>query len=141
MGIGIREARQNLPTLVKRAARAHEDIQLGSRGTDEVTLVSTHKYERMQREIDRLRDHVQRLIARLESAAGASDRSADPAAPFAGLQRALEEGRLGFEPDEEPRERTFIQDYTGTSPGTREERIRFGGDSPRPGFRRTLPRA
>lgn len=141
MGIGIREARQNLPTLIKRAARTDEDIQLGSRGTDEVTLVSTHKYERMLDELSRLRSHVQRLSARLEALSDKTDRLAEEARPFAGLQRALEEGRLGFEPDPEPRERTLIPDYTSTSFASREERIRFGSNTPEPEFRRTVPRA
>lgn len=141
MGIGVREARQNLPTLIKRAARTDEDIQLGSRGTDEVTLVSTHKYERMRQELDRLRSQIRRLSARLEPLSDRTDRLADEERPFAGLQRALEEGRLGFEPDPSPRERTFFPDYAGTSAITREERIRIGGRTPQPEFRRTLPRA
>ena len=141
MGIGIREARQNLPTLIKRAAQNDEDIQLGSRGADEVTLVSTGKYERMRRELDHLQGVIERLTARLDAASATADRLAGEVQPFAGLQRALEEGRLSMQPDGSPRVRTYFPDYTGVSSVSREERIRFGSNTPQPEFRRTKPRA
>jgi PHD/YefM family antitoxin component YafN of YafNO toxin-antitoxin module len=141
MGIGIREARQNLPTLIKRAAQHDEVIQLGARGADEVTLVSTGKYERMRRELDHLQDVIERLRARLDAASATSDRLAGEEQPFAGLQRALEEGRLSMRPDDTPRVRTVFPDYTGISSFSREERIQMGSSTPEPEFRRTLPRA
>ena len=61
--------------------------------------------------------------------------------PFAGLQRALDEGRLSLRLDAAPRVRRLIPDYSGISPVSREERIRFGSNSPQPEFRRTHPRA
>jgi PHD/YefM family antitoxin component YafN of YafNO toxin-antitoxin module len=140
MGIGIREARNSLPTLIKRAANDNEDIQLGSRGADEVTLVATGKYERMQRELDRLRSKVKQLNARLDSLSGDGEPAVEEK-PFAGLQRALEEGRLSLRPDDTPRVRTVFPDYTGTSSFSREERIRMGSSTPEPEYRRTLPRA
>jgi prevent-host-death family protein len=141
MGIGIREARNTLPTLVKRAAQNEEDIQLGSRGTDEVTLVSTDKYERMQRELARLRSRVKQLNAQIVSAAPGQASPADQPRPFAGLQRALEEGRLSLRADPAPRVRRLIPDYTGISPVPREEQIRLASHSPEPTYRRTKPRA
>jgi PHD/YefM family antitoxin component YafN of YafNO toxin-antitoxin module len=142
MGIGIREARQNLPTLIKRAAQYDEDIQLGARGADEVTLVSTDKYERMRRELDHLQGVIERLTARLETASATADRLAgEVQQPFAGLQRALEEGRLSVQPDDAPRVRRYIPGYTGISPVSREEQIRLASRSPQPAQRRTLPRA
>jgi prevent-host-death family protein len=141
MGIGIREARQNLPTLVKRAAQEEEDIQLGSRGADAVTLVSTGKYERMRQELDRLQGVIERLTARLEAASARADQLAGAEPPFAGLQRALEEGRLSVQPDDIPRVRTYFPGYTGVSSVSREERIQFGGNTTQPEFRRARPRA
>lgn len=141
MGIGIREARQNLPTLIKRAARHEEDIQLGSRGTDEVTLVSTGKYERLQQELDRLQGVIERLRARLNATSETVNPLTGAEQPFAGLQRALEEGRLSLQPDSTPRVRTYYPDYTGVGAVSREERIRFGSNTPEPEFRRPAPRA
>lgn len=141
MGIGIREARQNLPTLIKRAAQNDEDIQLGARGADEVTLVSTGKYERMRRELAHLEGVIERLTARLDAASATADRLADEVQPFAGLQRALEEGRLSMQPDGAPRVRRYIPDYTGISPVSREEQIRLASQLKQPAQQRTRPRA
>jgi PHD/YefM family antitoxin component YafN of YafNO toxin-antitoxin module len=141
MGIGIREARQNLPTLIKRAAQLDEVIQLGARGADEVTLVSTGKYERMRRELDHLQEVIERLRARLDAASATSDRLAGEEQPFAGLQRALEEGRLSMRPDDTPRVRRLIPGYTGISPVPREEQIRLASQFQQPAQQRTQPRA
>ena len=60
--------------------------------------------------------------------------------PFAGLQQALEDGRLSVSPDDAPRAREYFHDYTGLSSVPREERIRLGMGSCEPEFRRTTPR-
>jgi hypothetical protein len=58
------------------------------------------------------------------------------APPFAGLQRALDEGRLSVRADEAPRSRCYIPDFPQASVADREARIRFGSASPVPEFRR-----
>ncbi|WP_420130087.1 hypothetical protein [Longimicrobium sp.] len=138
MGLGIREARNALPSLIKRAAEENEDIQLGARGADEVTLVATRKYQWMSHELDHLRTEVAGLKERL---AQMSERADQPAGgyPFAGLQRALDSGRLKVGASE-PRIRRYLPDYADTSAVHREERIRFGSDTVQPQHRRPGPR-
>ena len=140
MGLGIREARNTLPSLIKRAAEADEEIQLGARGADEVTLVATRKYQRMSHELDDLRAEIATLKERLAQMSDRVDRAAGTGQPFAGLQRALDSGRLAVgAPD--PRMRRYIPDYQEASAVSREERLRFGGGTAEPRYRRPGPRA
>lgn len=141
MGIGIREARNNLPSLVKRAAEEEEEIRLGARGADEVTLVASRKYDRMHRELDRLRREIATLTERLANLSDATDRLAGEGQPFAGLQRALENGRLSIGSASAPRAHRYIPDYTDIISTNREARVRFGRDTAEPQFRRPGPRA
>lgn len=142
MAIGIREARENLPSLVKRAAYGEEDIVLGTRGAEEVTMVATRKYRRMQ-------ERLAVLEARTEGEMGTHDTAVQPVSregkgekPFSGLQRALEAGLLRIGRSSEPRHRRVIADYSPTSSLPREERIRIGSRGANgPEFRRKGPRA
>jgi IS5 family transposase len=53
----------------------------------------------------------------------------DTQATFAGLQRALDEGRLALRAEEAPRSRRYIPDFSLRSAIGREGRIRFGSAS------------
>lgn len=143
MGIGIREARSNLPSLIKRAASSGEDIRVGARGADEVTLVSTQKYRRLRRQLKRLRKEVAELRAVVkESTDGTAAVGTAQPEPFSGLQRALEEGQLRLGGGDEPRVRRLIPGYSPTSTVSRAERIRIGSrGSVEPEHRRDKPRA
>jgi antitoxin (DNA-binding transcriptional repressor) of toxin-antitoxin stability system len=137
MAIGIREARETLPALVKRAAGAGEEITLGARGADEVTLVASRKYARIRREVARLRQRVEELQARLDSLQEPERHRS----PFVSLQRSLEIGSLGAE-TRDARRRRYLPDYTPTGEPDRAERIRTGlGGAVEPEHRRTRPRA
>jgi hypothetical protein len=140
MGLGIREARNSLPSLIKRAAEEDEEIQLGARGADEVTLVATRKYQRMSHELDDLRTEIANLKERLAQMSDRVDRAAGTGQPFAGLQRALESGRLRVG-TREPRIREYMPDYRHSSAVSREERVRFGGGTVEPQYHRPGPRA
>lgn len=141
MGLGIREARNNLPSLIRRAADEEEEIQLGSRGADEVTLVATRKYRWMLDEVERLRAEIDALQARLAQVSDEASSTAGEARAFAGLQRALEAGHLRTgAPHSPPRARRYIEDYTATSAVDREARIRFGSGTAEPAHRRATPR-
>ena len=138
MGIGIREAREKLPSLVKRVAFGQEDIALGTRGSDEVTLVSSDKYARLKSELSQLRAELAEL--RRLGIPGGGHVQAVPAEPFAGLQAALDSGRLHVGP--EPRVRRFTPEETDLSATDRETRIRIGSrGTHEPERRRTAPRA
>jgi len=140
MGLGIREARNTLPSLIKRAAEEDEEIQFGARGADEVTLVGTHKYQRMSHELEDLRAEIAILKERLAQLADRGDPVAGSTQPFAGLQRALESGRLRVGTPE-PRIREYMPDYQYSSAVSREERVRFGGGTAEPQYHRPGPRA
>ncbi|HEX8245816.1 MAG TPA: hypothetical protein VF541_20045 [Longimicrobium sp.] len=92
MAMGIREARAKLPALVKRAASGREDLALGRYGADEVTLISSRKYAVLKEEVQRLRTAVLRpeLAPSTRPEPGGDQHDE----PFAGLQRALDQGRL-----------------------------------------------
>lgn len=141
MGIGIREARNNLPSLIKRAAEEDEEIRVGARGADEVTLVASRKYDRMRQELNRLRSEIARLTERLDTLSDKTDRLAGEGQPFAGLQRALENGSLSVGHASALRVRRYIPDYVETSSASREARVRFGQDTAEPQYRRLGPRA
>ena len=137
MAIGIREARETLPALVKRAAGGREEISLGARGADEVTLVASRKYARIRGEVARLRQRVHELQTRLD----ALEEPEGQRSPFASLQRALVTGSLGTEAGA-ARLRRYLPDYTPSGEPDRAERIRAGlGGAVEPEHRRTRPRA
>jgi PHD/YefM family antitoxin component YafN of YafNO toxin-antitoxin module len=137
VGLGIREARNSLPSLIKRAAEEDEEIQLGARGADEVTLVATRKYQRMSHELNDLRTEIATLKARLAQMAGGR---IDTSHPFSGLQHALDSGRLTVGTPE-TRIRRYIPDYVETGVAGRDERILFGSGTAEPQHRRPGPRA
>jgi hypothetical protein len=141
MGLGIREARNTLPSLIKRAAEEDEEIQLGARGADEVTLVATRKYRRMSRELDQLRTELAQVTERLVQMSDRVDRVAGAGQPFSGLQRALDSGRLSLGTTPAVRARQFITDYAHSGGLSREVRVRFGSDTDEPQYRRPGPRA
>jgi PHD/YefM family antitoxin component YafN of YafNO toxin-antitoxin module len=140
MGLGIREARNTLPSLIKRAAEEDEEIQLGARGADEVTLVATRKYQRMSNELEDLRTEIADLKERLAQMSDRVERAGGTGRPFAGLQRALESGRLSVGTPE-PRIREYMPDYRHSSAVSREERVRFGSGTAEPQYHRPGPRA
>jgi antitoxin (DNA-binding transcriptional repressor) of toxin-antitoxin stability system len=135
MAIGIREARETLPALVRRAARDGEEFSLGARGADEATLVGSRKYEEIRAEVKRLRARIRRMQARLEALEPDTRRN-----PFAQLQQALETGALAGGP-EPARIRRYLPDYTATGETDRDVRIRTGGRGAEPEHRRDRPRA
>jgi hypothetical protein len=140
MGIGIREAREALPSLIKRAALAGEDIQVGARGVDEVTLVATGKYRRLNDELTKLRSEV--VALRMQMAARPGSGTFDQGEPFSGLQSALEAGLLDVTPSEPRRARRVIPGYSAFGSHGREERIRIGArGNAEPERRRQSPRA
>lgn len=141
MGLGIREARNTLPSLIRRASEDEEEIQLGSRGADEVTLVATSKYRRMREEVDRLKAEVEALRDQLEQVIAEASGAAGEGRPFAGLQRALEAGQLRTGGEAGPRIRQYIDDYIAVSVVDRAARVQFGSDTAQPKYRRTGPRA
>lgn len=140
MGLGIREARNTLPSLIKRAADEEEEIQLGARGADEVTLVATRKYQRMSRELDDLRAENEQLRERLGQASDDA-RVTSTGRPYAGLQRALDQGQFTLASASAPRLRRYYPDYTHSGTASREDRIRFGSETAQPEYRRPQPRA
>ena len=138
MGIGIREAREKLPSLIKRAAFGQEDIALGTRGSDEVTLVSTDKYARLNSELRQLRMELAEL--RRRGIPGGGHVQPVSAEPFAGLQAALDSGLLQVGP--EPRVRRFTPCEADLSADDRETRVRIGSrGTHEPERRRSVPRA
>ena len=138
MAIGIREAREMLPSLVKRAAYGNEEILLGTRGNDEVAIVSAKRFASIKDELARLRAEVIELKRRgRESPSSSVTPSAEP---FAGLQRALDSGELSVAP--EPRVRRVIATEPEQRAVSRDERIRLGSrGNHEPERRRPGPRA
>jgi antitoxin (DNA-binding transcriptional repressor) of toxin-antitoxin stability system len=140
MGIGIREAREALPSLIKRAALAGEDIQVGARGVDEVTLVATGKYRRLNDELTKLRSEV--VALRTQVAGRPKGEMSALSEPFSGLQRALEAGLLDTTLSEPRRARRVIPGYSAFGSHGREDRIQIGSrGSVQPERRRRSPRA
>ncbi len=130
MGMAMKDVREQLSDLVKRAAYRGEQITFGPNRGDDVTLISTEKVRRMEAA---LRD-LERRIAELSRAEG------EPG-PFAGLQRELRSGALSARA-KSPRQRRLLPDLAVESAVPREERIRLGArDDRAPEFRRTRPRA
>src|SRR3954453_3006308 len=96
MGMAMKDVRDNLSDLVKRAKYGGEQITFGPNRGDDVTLVATAHVARME---TRLRE-VEEQLAALRRAA------TDPAA-FAGLQAALESGSISLRAPS-PRHRRVI---------------------------------
>lgn len=130
MGMAMKDVREQLSELVKRAAYRGEQITFGPNRGDDVTLIATDRVRRMEAA---LRD-LERRVAELSRAGG------EPGA-FAGLQRELEGGTLSVR-GESGRARRLLAALAVESPLTREERVRLGAQADHaPGFRRTRPRA
>jgi hypothetical protein len=68
------------------------------------------------------------------------ERRVDTQPPFAGLQRTLDQGQLGINPDASNRLRRYDPNWTGLSLVVRESRIRWGSASQIPELRRQTPR-
>lgn len=131
MGMAMKEVREQLSELVKRAKYQGEQITFGPHRGDDVTLVSTERLRELEA---RVREAEARL-AQLGSTSLAGE------APFAGLQRALESGVLSTQRNGS-RERRVLADSAVEVPLSREARIRLGAQDRRtPTYRRTLPRA
>ena len=130
MGMAMKDVREQLSELVKRATFRGEEITFGPNRGDDVTLIAT---ERVRRMAARLRKAEEELAA---------FRRSDPdAAPFAGLQAALDEGTLSVR-DDDRRSRRVLPNVAVDSALTRAERVRLGArDERAPDFRRSRPRA
>jgi hypothetical protein len=130
MGMAMKDVREQLSELVKRATFRGEEITFGPNRGDDVTLIAT---ERVRQMAARLREAEEEIAA---------FRRSDPrAAPFAGLQAALDGGTLSARGDER-RSRRVLPNVTAESPLTRAERVRLGArDERTPEFRRSRPRA
>lgn len=130
MGMAMKDVREQLSELVKRAKYRGEQITFGPHRGDDVTLIATEHMRRMEA---RLRE-VEARLSRMEDEAAGN-------APFAGLQRALEAGALSARSDR-VRTRRVLPDLAVEVPLSREERVRLGAQDTRtPPFRRTRPRA
>lgn len=130
MGMAMKDVRERLSELVKRAAYRGEQITFGPNHGDDVMLVATEKVRRLEADLREL----ERQITEMRRS------GAEPRA-FAGLQQELEAGALSSR-GETRRQRRVLPNVTPTSSVSREERIRLGaGDNPTSGFRRTRPRA
>lgn len=133
MGLGIREAREGLSGIVKRAAYGDEEIRIGTRGREEASLIATRKLAEMREEIARLR----RRLAMSESAAT----RIEVERPFAALQSAVEAGAFATGATM-TRRRRVMPGVRMTSKLSREEQARLGSrDSREPRFRRPTSRA
>jgi hypothetical protein len=130
MGMAMKDVREQLSELVKRAAYRGEQITFGSNRGDDVMLIATEKVRRLEAA---LRDLEQR-IAELSRAEG------EPS-PFADPQRELRSGGLSVRVDSH-RRRRLLPELALESSVPREERIRLGArDDRAPEFSRTRPRA
>jgi hypothetical protein len=130
MGMAMKDVREQLSELVKRAAYRGEQITFGPNRGDDVTLIATEKVRRMEAA---LRD-LERRVAEFSGEGGDTT-------PFAGLQRELRSGALSTR-GESSRARRLLPELALESAVPREERIRLGArDDRAPEFRRTRPRA
>ncbi|HEV7590347.1 MAG TPA: hypothetical protein VGO40_19710 [Longimicrobium sp.] len=129
-GMAMKDVREQLSELVKRAAFRGEEITFGPNRGDDVTLIAT---ERVRRMAARLREAEEELAA---------FRRSDPdMAPFAGLEAALDGGTLSVR-DDERHSRRLLPNVTVESTIARAERVRLGGrDDRAPEFPRSRPRA
>lgn len=130
MGMAMKDVRDRLSELVKRAAYRGEQITFGPNRGDDVTLIATEKVRHMEAALRDLERRVAEL-GREQSQGGA----------FVGLQRELQAGALSVR-DAASRRRRVLGELALESAVSREERIRLGGrDDRAPEFRRTRPRA
>ncbi len=130
MGMAMKDVRDRLSDLVKRATYGGEQITFGPNHGDDVTLIATKR-------VRQLEARVREIEARL---AELGSGKAEPV-PFAGLQHALEMGALSTRP-EPARSRRVLPDLADEVPISREERIRLGSQDTRvPTYRRARPRA
>jgi hypothetical protein len=128
--MAMKDVREQLSELVKRATFRGEEITFGPNRGDDVTLIAT---ERVRRMATRLRE-AERELAALR-------RGGPDAAPFAGLQAALDAGTLSLHSDDR-RTRRVLPEVAADSNLSRDERVRLGArDGRTPEFRRTRPRA
>lgn len=128
MGMAMKDVRDQLSDLVKRATYKGEQITFGPNHGDDVTLIATKRVRQLEASL-------REAEARLAELGG------DERAPFAGLQQALEAGTLSTRP-EAVRARRVLPDAAAETPISREERIRLGSQDTRvPTYRRTRPRA
>jgi len=128
--MAMKDVREQLSDLVKRATYRGEQITFGPNRGDEVTLIATEQVRRMAA---RLKEAEERLAELLRE-------RAEPGA-FAGLQEALASGELAVRGDDS-RARRVLPNLATESPLTRDDRIRLGARDARvPEFRRTRPRA
>ncbi|HKP74480.1 MAG TPA: hypothetical protein VJT67_03005 [Longimicrobiaceae bacterium] len=126
----MKDVRDNLSELVKRATYRGEKITFGPNRGDDVTLIATEDVRRMEA---RLRDAEAQIAALRRE-------SAEPV-PFAGLQTALESGAIDLR-GAAPRTRRVISTLDVESGISRDDRIAIGArDAREPEFRRTRPRA
>lgn len=128
--MAMKDVREQLSDLVKRATFRGETITFGPNRGDDVTLIATERVRRLE---ERLREAEEELVALRRD--GAEPR------PFAGLQAALDSGAITLRGDA-PRQRRLLPGLASEAPLSREERIRLGslGDAA-PEFRRSRPRA
>jgi hypothetical protein len=130
MGMAMKDVREQLSDLVKRATYRGEQITFGPNRGDDVTLIATEQVRRMAA---RLREVEERLTELLRE-------KTEPRA-FSGLQDALVSGELAVR-GADARIRRVLPEIATESALTRDDRIRLGGGDARvPEFRRTQPRA
>lgn len=130
MGMAMKDVRERLSELVKRAAYRGEQITFGPNHGDDVMLVATEQVRRLEAALREL----ERQITEMRRG------EAEPRA-FAGLQQELQAGTLSVR-RKDRRRRRVLSDTALESAVSREERIRLGArDDRTPEFRRTRPRA
>ncbi|HEX8454380.1 MAG TPA: hypothetical protein VF647_20030 [Longimicrobium sp.] len=128
--MAMKDVREQLSELVKRATYRGEQITFGPNRGDDVTLIATEQVRRMAA---RLREVEERLTELLRE-------KAEPGA-FSGLQDALVSGELAVR-GADAHARRVLPEFATESAVTREARIRLGARDARvPEFRRTRPRA
>jgi hypothetical protein len=131
MGMAMKDVRDQLSDLVKRAAYRGERITFGPNHGDDVTLIATEQVRRMEATIREMERQIVELRRGEEGAPHA----------FTGLQRELRAGRFSVR-REAGRARRVLPDPGPGGPLSREERVRLGGGGERaPEFRRSTPRA
>jgi len=130
MGMAMKDVREQLSDLVKRATYGGEQITFGPNRGDDVTLIATEQVRRMTARLREVEERLTELL-REKAAPGA----------FAGLQDALASGELSVRGDDARVRRVLPNLATGAAL-SREDRIRLGAQDVRePEFRRTRPRA
>jgi len=127
--LNIRDARRRLPELVKTASGGAEEIHVGAHGQDEATLIASSRLRALRSELVELRRRLAAVQGRPIS---------DALRPFAELEDALAEGRIGtpLRPDA----RRFLPGLRTVSETTWEEMAERGNAGQvEPTFRRLPP--